>query len=211
MTKVDSFRLRKTIPQEEFDYLCLKGALSDYAAVRQKINELLKAGVIVRVKKGLYVFGPDFNDGPVCKEVLANLIYGPSCISMEFALAFHGLIPDRVHVVTSVTPKRDKSFDTPLGKFTYRYLSPGKYPHGIEQVWIDERHPVFMASPEKALIDYITLNKMPALVDADLARQFLLDDLRIEKEDLGQINPHTLWKLNSIYRSPCVNRILEVL
>ena len=211
MTKLDSFQLRKAIPQEEFDYMLLRGVLSDYEAVRQKINELLKSEVIIRVKKGLYVFGPEYNNVPVCREVLANLIYGPSCISLEFALAYHSLIPDRVHTITSVTPKRDKQFDTPLGKFSYRYLSPNKYPHGIEQIWIDDKHPVFMASPEKALIDYLTLNRVPPFTNMEAARQFLQFDLRIEKEDLKRIDPEALLKLNIFYRNPSVYRIMEVL
>ncbi len=113
----------------------------------QKINELLKAGVITRVKKGLYVFASEYNQAPVCKEVLANLIYGPSCLSLEYALSYHELIPERVETMTSVTPKRDKQFQTPLGLFTYRYLAIDKYPHGIKQVWIDSQHPVLMAIP----------------------------------------------------------------
>ena len=160
MTKLDAFQLRKALPQEEFDYTLLTAALSQYSGVRQKINELLKSGVIVRVKKGLYVFGPAYNQAPVCKEVLANLIYGPSCISLEYALSYHGLIPERVETLTSITPKRDKDFKTPLGQFTYRYLSLDKYPHGIEQVWLNSTHPVLMASPEKAICDYVVLNKI---------------------------------------------------
>jgi predicted transcriptional regulator of viral defense system len=97
MTRIDAVKLRKIIPREEFDYALLTAALSEYAAPRQKINELLKSGVITRVKKGLYIFGPAYNQVPVCKEVLANLIYGPSCLSLEYALAYHGLIPERAN------------------------------------------------------------------------------------------------------------------
>ncbi len=151
MTKMNAFQLRKTIPYEEFDYTHLVDALSSYSGVRQKINELIKAGIIIRVKKGLYTFGPEYNLVPICKEILANLIYGPSCVSLEYALSYHGLIPERVEIITSVTPKRDKEFDTPLGQFNYRYLGADKYPHGIEQVWIDATHPILIASPEKAI------------------------------------------------------------
>lgn len=52
MTKIDAFQLRKSIPTEEFDYNLLTSALSSYSGVRQKINELIKADVITRVKKG---------------------------------------------------------------------------------------------------------------------------------------------------------------
>lgn len=201
MTRIDAFQLRKTIPNEEFDYALLSSALSRYSAVRQKINELLKTGVIIRVKKGLYVFGGAYNQAPICKEVLANLIYGPSCISLEYALAYHGLIPERVETITSVTPKRDKEFKTPLGRFTYRYLGIEKYPHEIEQVWLDRNHPVLMASPEKALCDYLVLNKIPDFAGTEEAREFLESDLRIDREHWKRFKPNTLSKLNQFYRN----------
>jgi predicted transcriptional regulator of viral defense system len=209
--KIDAFQLRQTIPQEEFDYTLLTGALSDYGAKRQKINELLKSGVITRIKKGLYVYGPNYSRAPVCKEVLANLIYGPSCISLEYALAYHGLIPERVEILTSVTPKRNKEFKTPLGHFSYRYLGPEKYPHGIEQVWIDEKHPVLMALPEKAICDYVALNKVTDIASTDDAKTFLESDLRIDRNEWKRLNPITLWKLNKFYRNKSVDQILEAL
>ncbi|MBI4533851.1 MAG: hypothetical protein HY711_07870 [Candidatus Melainabacteria bacterium] len=211
MTIVNTFQLRKAIAQEEFDYLLLAGALSQYIAVRQKINELLKAGVILRVKKGLYVFGPEYSQAPVVKEVLANLIYGPSCISLEYALAYHGLIPERVETLTSVTPKRDKEFQTPLGQFSYRYLAADKYPHGIEQVWVDRNHPVFMASPEKALCDYVVLNRVSGIIGSKSAREFLESDLRIDRENWKQFSPDALRKLNQCYRNKSIEHILETL
>lgn len=201
MTHIDGFQLRKAIPHEEFDYTLLCTVLSEYSGVRQKINELLKAGVIIRVKKGLYIFGPAYNQTPVCIESLANLIYGPSYISLEYALAHHGLIPERVETVTSVTPKRDKEFTTPLGRFTYRYLGLEKYPHGIEQVWIDGNHPVLMASAEKALCDTIVLNK---LSDPEF-------DLRIDREQWKRFDRNILIELNKHYRNPVIGRIQEAL
>lgn len=211
MTKINTFELRKKIEREEFDYTLLTGVLSRYSAKRQKINELLKSGVITRVKKGLYVFGSDYNQAPVCKEVLANLIYGPSCISLEYALSYHGLIPERVETITSVTPKRDKKFRTPLGLFSYRYLSVEKYPHGIEQIWIDSNHPVLMASPEKALCDYIVLNKVTGITGAADANEFLQSDLRIDQENFKRLNANILRKLNKFYRSKSIEYILETL
>jgi predicted transcriptional regulator of viral defense system len=211
MTIVGTFQLRKAIPQEEFDYALLTAALSEYSGVRQKINELLKSGVIVRVKKGLYVFGPGYNNAPVCKEILANLIYGPSCISLEYALSYHGLIPERVEAITSVTPKRDKEFKTPLGRFSYRYLRFDKYPYGIEQVWIDSKHPVLMASPEKAICDYVVLNKVTGITGSHAAMEFLESDLRIDKENWTRFDPNTLRKLNKFYRNKIIAHILEAL
>ncbi|MGD9681632.1 MAG: hypothetical protein AB7W16_10645 [Candidatus Obscuribacterales bacterium] len=211
MTKLSMLQLRKAIAREEFDHPMLASVLSPYQAVDQKINHLLKSGTILRVKKGLYVFGQDARQVPVCKESLANLIYGPSCISLEYALAFHGLIPESIEIVTSVTPKRDKDFSTPVGRFTYRYLSAAKYPHGIEQVWIDPLHPVLIASPEKALCDYVVLKDVPSFAGTGAARDFLLLDLRINEEDLPRFEARTLFKLNSHYKSKNIVRIMEAL
>lgn len=211
MTRIDAFQLRKNIPYEEFDYTFLSSALSRYAGIRQKINELLKTGIIIRVKKGLYVFGPVYNQGLVCKETLANLIYGPSYISLEYALAYHGFIPERVETITSVNPKRDKEFNTPLGRFTYRYLGIEKYPYGIEQVWIDRDHPVLMASPEKALCDFIVLNKISDIGGGDQVRVFLESDLRIDREYWKRFDSNILRKLNKYYRSKNIDSIMEVL
>jgi predicted transcriptional regulator of viral defense system len=209
MTKMDSLDLRKIIGREEFDYVMLTSALSEYSGIRTKINDLLSSGVIVRVKKGLYVFGPRYNQQPICKEILANLIYGPSCISLEYALSYHGLTPERVETVTSITPKRDKHFETPVGTFTYKYLKPDKYPWGITQEWIDQTHPVLMASPEKALCDYIALH------DVNLAEtapaKFLENDLRIDPSNWTRFNAIELVKLNRHYRIKGLDSLVEVL
>nr|HOP40619.1 hypothetical protein [Geobacteraceae bacterium] len=102
--------LLNKIPHEEFDYQTLLDAVRDYAQPRMKISSLLAKGVIVRVKKGLYIFGEAQRRRPFCRELLANLIYGPSYISLEYALHYHGLTPERVEAVTSVTCGRSRSF-----------------------------------------------------------------------------------------------------
>lgn len=210
MAKINDFQLRKAISSEEFDYTLLSSVLASYSSVGRKINELLRSGVIERVKKGLYVFGQEYVRGPIVKETLANLIYGPSCISLEYALAFHGLIPERVETLTSVTPKRNKDFKTPLGNFTYRYLKLERYPLGIDQVWIDERHPVLMASPEKALCDYLSLKKVPPMSNEEEARIFLEADLRIGPEKFNRFNTTVLRKLNRYYRNKNIEKVTEV-
>ena len=211
MVKIDTLKLRRSVGREEFDHLTLSSVLSSYAGVRQKINELLKAGTILRVKKGLYVFEPSLQQKPICKETIANLIYGPSCISLEYALSYHGLIPERVETITSVTPKKNKEFNTPIGRFTYRHLAEKKYPHAIEQQWVDKEHPILIAGPEKALCDYITVNSVPDLKMAKDAKDFLIFDLRIEQENWKRFDVRKLLRLNKHYKSRSVETILEVL
>ena len=95
--------LRSRIAGEEFDYLALLNALKDYARPRDRITLLLRQGEIVRVKKGIYVFGEGSRLRPFSPEVLANRLFGPSYVSLESALWRHGLIPERPEAVTAGT------------------------------------------------------------------------------------------------------------
>jgi hypothetical protein len=114
--------LLKSIPYEEFDYQTLLDAVHGYARPRMKISGMLAKGDIVRVKKGLYILGEPLRRHPFCRELLANLIYGPSYVSLEYALHYHGLTPERAETVTSVTCGRSRTFDTPAGTFSYRMI-----------------------------------------------------------------------------------------
>ena len=95
----------------------LLDVLEGYARPRDKITQWLNRGIIVRIKKGLYVFGESLRRKPYSRELLANLIYGPSYLSLEWALQYYGLIPERVEALTSVTTGRSRKFSTPAGLF----------------------------------------------------------------------------------------------
>ena len=102
--------MRSGVDSDVFDYQQLTDCLTDYAKPRDKIRAMLKAGEIIRVKKGLYVFGDGRRRRPWAREFLANLIYGPSYISLDYALSHYGFIPERVEVVTSVTAALSRRF-----------------------------------------------------------------------------------------------------
>ena len=82
--------------------------LQHLKAPHRKIHSLLKSGALIRVKKGLYILGDAYREEPISLLLLGNLIYGPSYISQEYALQYHGLIPERVDLVTSMTCNRKK-------------------------------------------------------------------------------------------------------
>ena len=79
-------RIRQKIRREVFDYQVLQDALAGYRKPRDRITRLLAGEAIVRVKKGLYCFGEALRRDPLSREYLANLIYGPSYVSLDYGL-----------------------------------------------------------------------------------------------------------------------------
>lgn len=206
---MDILRLYKGINSNYFDYQKLSNVLSKSSHIRRDISKLIKEGHIVRIKKGLYIWGEDLRRRPYSKEILANLIYGPSYISLEYALAFYGLIPERVDVVTSITTQRKKSFETPIGGFDYAYLWPEAYPWGVVKKTNEQAESFLIATPEKALLDYICI-RIKKISEQEFDYQKLLyDDLRIEEEEFAKMDIEKLYKLSSYYKNVAVKKLAK--
>lgn len=196
--------LRQAIPFEEFDYQALMGALANYARPRDKVTDLLSKGVIVRVKKGLYIFGEKWRRKAYSREILANLIYGPSCVSLDYALHYHGLIPERVEAVTSVTPKRSTRFNTPVGLFLYSSVPEAGFAFGLARVELEDGRAFLIAAPEKALADKLRQGRGLGLRSQKECLLYLVDDLRIEEAALAELDAGLLDELSQAYGSPRV-------
>lgn len=176
------------IQKEEFDYVTLCQALADYASPRDKIRSMLRKQEIIRIKKGLYILGESYRKRPFSRELLANLIYGPSYISLEYALSHHGLIPERVETITSTTCGGNRSFSTPIGLFTYWSVHAAYYSVGVDLVSNDADVSFLMATPEKALADKISRDRGLNISSRKDMAAYLQDDLRIDEAALRQLN-----------------------
>jgi predicted transcriptional regulator of viral defense system len=203
-------RIRRNIAHEIFDYQALVAALAGYNKPRDKITRLLSNGTIIRIKKGLYCFGEALRKEPISREYVANLIYGPSYVSLEYALHYHGLIPERVEVVTSVTTRRSRQYTTPLGVFTYRSLRESRYATGavLESAG---KTTFLIASAEKALADKVWADKRfigGRLTDFG---SYLLEDLRIDEQALSLLSVTRLEKVAEAYDSVKIGRLVRYL
>ncbi|GAA4334820.1 hypothetical protein GCM10023184_29180 [Flaviaesturariibacter amylovorans] len=158
--------------------------LKDYRRPNDKIHELLKRGELLQVKRGIYIPGPKVPVAQPAGVLLANHLRGPSYVSQETALAHWGLIPERVYEISSVTLKSAKSYKTPVGRFSYAHAALPYYAFGIRRVQLTPRQAVLMASPEKALCDKIILTSGVILRSVRQATDFLMEDLRIDEEQL---------------------------
>lgn len=75
----------------------------EYSRPDCKLSNMVKEGKYYPIVKGLYETDPDTPG-----YFLAASIYGPSYLSFEFALAYYGLIPERVYTCTSATFEKRK-------------------------------------------------------------------------------------------------------
>jgi hypothetical protein len=191
----------------EFDYNLLLHVLRDYKKPRDKIRGLLKNNDIIRVKKGLYVLGKEYNK-PYNKFVLANLIYGPSYITAQTALAFWNMIPERVELIISMTAKRKKRFETPVGRFSYLYCPQKVFNIGIQLEDAGDQKKFLIASPEKALCDMTAIQTH--LSTKNEMREFLelmrLDYSVMKKPDLSLLE-----KIKTGYRRKSVKLLVDCL
>jgi len=111
------------------------------------LHRYKKRDFIVQIKRGLYVF-PDNLPPDV---YIANKLYSPSYISLEFALSYHGIIPENVYEITSVTTKATRRFKA-LGKiFSFRKIKKAAYT-GYE-IQKQKGLNFHIADAEKAFVD----------------------------------------------------------
>jgi predicted transcriptional regulator of viral defense system len=209
MEKSMIHELRRSTFSEQFGYTFLIDQLQNYQNPRGKISRMLKSHEIIRVKKGLYVFGDQFRLGVINKGILANLIYGPSYVSGYYALSHYNMIPERVETVTSMTTQKIKSFVTPLGHFEYFHISQSRYSVGVEWQKANEEEYYLIASPEKALVDVIF--KEIHLKKEDQLLEFLIDNMRIDEDRLRTLNLHHLTKINAHYKSSVISLLTKTL
>ncbi|HEU5281554.1 MAG TPA: hypothetical protein VFU82_06225 [Gammaproteobacteria bacterium] len=192
--------LRQLANREIIDYPWLMNALKHYKRPREKLSVWLKSGELVRVKKGLYLFGATAQQTRYNSLVLANLIYGPSVVSLAYALSYYGMIPERVNEITSVTCLRDKLFETPIGRFSYRYLRPEKYPYGVQWVQLNPQESFLIATPEKALCDHLMLTDKKIIFNTlSDVEAYLENDMRIDMGTLTQFKTPLLREIINHY------------
>lgn len=154
------------------------------------ISRGLKNGMFIKLRNGFYSLSEPY----IHPFFIANKLYQPSYVSLESALSYHGLIPETVYDITSVTTKSTREFSSPAGCFSYRTIKKDAFrgygPAKIGGVV------VFLAEPEKAVVDYLHF--------VDLKKQLLNERL-----DLKKLNKKKLFSFAKLFRSPSMLRLVE--
>ncbi len=194
----------------------LVSIFKDYQRPNDKIYQLTRMGVLLSIKKGLYIVGPALNTNKKPEPfLLANHILGPSYVSVETALSYHGFIPERVYEIASMTTKAPRKFKTAMGSFTYTRLPLPYYAFGIRSIKLSEDQYAMVASPGKALCDKIVTTSGLLFRSKKRVKEFLLENMRMEEAMLKQLDVDEMatWIKGSIKEeslSMVVNTIREL-
>ena len=162
----------------------MAGLLKEYRQPNDKIHYLIRDGILQQIKRGLYIAGPRITSLKPDPFLIANHILGPSYVSLESALSYHGLIPEKVYEITSVTVKATRKFSTSLGVYSFTRLPLPYYSYGIRSVEADKKHRFLIASPEKALFDKIITTAGVEFRSRTSVLTYLENDLRIDMDAL---------------------------
>jgi len=171
------------------------------------VKRAVAAGEIIRVRRGLYCLAPEFRRAPLNLYALAQHVYGPSYISLESALAYHGWIPEAVYTITSTCTAESKTFTTPVGVFSFTRVPQNVFYAGVaREADASSGATALVARPVKALADYVyTYHK-----DWRTTRPAVAS-LRIDEADLASVSRDDLEEIVDNYRSTRVRRFLSAL
>lgn len=200
--KLKGYGLPEVFTTEEARFFLQKR----YKAPLKILSSMEKSGEIVRLRRGLYAFAEGFD----C-SMAASRIYGPSYLSFETALAFYGLIPERVHQMISVVDGRPARFLANAVRYIYHSQDRQLFSLGMGLVFIQE-YPVPMAIPEKALLDTLAVRKLEAsqLSENDVL-EFVIGNLRVDEEDLQQLSLYKMKKMANLYRNLAPRKLVKAL
>ncbi|NJM25912.1 MAG: hypothetical protein HC859_10950 [Bacteroidia bacterium] len=167
----------------------------------RRLVEWQEKGYIQKVINRWYVFSRSITQEELM--LIANRVYSPSYVSMEWALSYYGLIPEGVYTVTGVSSRKTNVFHTPLGTFSYKHLKRELF-FGYRLIKVREQT-YKIAEPEKLILDFLYLN--PRLnTNEDL------EGLRLNRETLSEIVSHDrLMKYVKLFENKALERRLHLL
>lgn len=186
----------------------IKPLISNYSNPDDFISRLVKSGELIRLKNGFFIISEKIQDKPIPYEQVANLLYGPSYISLEWALSYYKMIPEGVYVMTSVCTNKSNTFTTPIGTFDYFYLNHKRYSIGIDQKE-NSNGRFLIATPEKSLADLVHF-KCKKIDKEDLLLD-LIESRRINEDILKSLNKKHLQEISNIYQSKAVTNLINIL
>jgi hypothetical protein len=178
----------QTYSSQPITHQMVLSLLADYKRPNDKIHDLIKKGYLQVLRRGLYMADSLFSVVQPEPFLIANHLMGPSYVSIDSALSYYGLIPEKVFEISCVTIKQNRKFSNATGNYHYIQLPLPYYSFGINNVVFNGNQSVMLASPEKAIFDKIVTTKGVVFRSIYQAHQYLLQNLRVDEEGLKKLN-----------------------
>jgi hypothetical protein len=163
-------------------YGALCGLFADYKLPAQKISRLCAQGLLIRLKKGVYIVSPKITKKPAPYLLASNHLYGPSYVSFHTALGYYGMIPESVHICMAASPRRPKRFETPIGDYEYHAVPETYFHIGVDFGTDSAGRGFLVASREKAVCDLITLTNNLRIRSSRSMWEYLTVHIRMDAE-----------------------------
>ena len=176
-----------------------------YRNPKMKIGRLVKERKLIPIIRGLYE-----TDDSVPGYLLANIIYGPSYLSFEFALSWYDLIPEAVFTITSASfsKKKNKRYDTFYGCYTSMDVPQQVFPYG-KKYFEENNYGFIIASKEKAICDQ--LYKCHPCSNKTELKALLFDNLRIDENSFWNTDLEQMEELANLYNTKNHKLLLSLL
>ena len=176
-------------------------------ARRQLVHRAVSRAEVLRLRPGLFLLAPEYRKTNPHPFVVAASLHSPSHVSLQSALAYHGLIPEAVYQVSSVTAARSRSFTTPVGLFTFQRVPTPTPRAGVEALEVARDAWAFVATPLRAIADLVYLDKTVHWRGGGLG--YLTESLRIEGEDLAGLSFARWAEIHDAFRDARTRAYLE--
>jgi len=170
------------------------------------VNRAIKAGELLRVRRGLYLLPRRYRGYDCHPFALAQMLSPGSYISLETALHYHGWIPEAVYTTASIVSGA-KSSDlevASMGRFSFRPLAfaPGYFLELVSREIVNQQA-ALVARPVRALMDLVCLRK-----EEWQGLAWFEKSLRIEAESLRAITGDQLHTLKLVYKHTRMQRYI---
>jgi len=122
-----------------------------------QLNRWRKKGLLLKLKRGVFLLNQNDRKITPSRAYIANQLYTPSYVSLEYALNYYGIIPERVNALTCISTRKTSRISNKLGEFIYQHIKYSGF-RGFKALKDESGFVYFIAEPEKAIVDFCYLN-----------------------------------------------------
>ncbi len=173
--------------------------------VRNQLERWHRKKLVIKLKRSMYMLNATDRRIEPSRSYIANQLYSPSYVSLEYAMGYYDLIPERVSDITCITTRKTKRFTNEVGVFLYQHVKPAAF-RGFTSAKDESGMSFLLAEAEKALVDFCYFNT--GRFKKDIEGVFR-ESLRLQNiEDLSTVK---VMKFARLFKNDKLTRLCRVL